>query len=56
MFKQTWYLNYMYFEVLVIKPSPCLLSTSFIQLSDALDFLQSHKHENEQGNTTVYSE
>ena len=34
----------------------CSFSTSFFQLSDALDFLQSHKHENEQGNITVKRE
>lgn len=44
------------FKMHYIKLNPCSFSTSFFQLSDALDFLQSHKHENEQGNKTVERE
>jgi len=49
--KQNWYLKCI--VVRVIKLTPCFFSTPFIQLSDALEFLQSHNHEDEQGNTIV---
>ena len=44
------------FKMHYIKLNPRSFSTSFFQLSDALDFLQSYKHENEQGNKTVEKE